>query len=1074
VKASFVALALAAAAAALLAAPAHSDEPTPPIVRGGHISKFVKVHAARKHWKKKSRAEPGACSTPGGGNFVTVCAGGLMPVNEPAIATNGSQFVAGANDYNSYNGQGQNGFYWSSDGVTWNDDGPLDLFPHDPNSAAGDPGVAIDGAGVVYYSSIYFNRNHCDVGGVELARRDPATGSWTYRQLAANSEEDFQDKPAIAIGGGKVFVSWSHFGACDGEDVPSPIEVAVLPAGAASVAPSAVLAVPGSTYSQGSSVAADGSGGFWVAWEEFPEPESTAGEIRLAHHTAAGWEPWRAISPPGFHDLPNPLPGFRFRIDSFPALVLVGGQPWVAWASADGGVGRVRLWAGGPDAPAVAPSGGDQFFPAIAADGSGGAFVSYGQTAPGGTYDWYLAHGPSVTRVSQRSSTPNDDLFFSGQFIGDYSGLAVRDGKPYPIWTAVTPGGFLPLMQTMVFAGGRTTVGPGAPALAAPAAGNGLLRLHWTAPADDGGAPITAYNVYRGTASGGETLLGTTGGTSYDDTSVVAGTLYWYRVSAVNAAGEGALSNEVSAPADLTLPIVAGGGPVAVTTTLAGENARLPFSAAGGDQVSVLLTGSTVPGGTVSLLGPDGTTLASRPFASGTWFIDRTTLPAGGTSTILVDPAGPGVGTVTVTLYAVPSDASATLAVGGSPASVAATVPGQNARLTFAGSAGEGVGLQLTGVTVLSGTVSLLRPDGTTLVSKPFSTSGITLDRTELPATGMYTILVDPSSYVTGAVTATVYDITADVTATIVPGGPAVQVTTTSAGQNARVTFTGSVGENVALDVSGVTITSGTVSLLRPDGTTLTIRSFGTGGVFVDPVRLPVAGTYTLLLDPTGTAVGTARLRLFDVPPDVSGTISAGGAPVPVTTTAPGQNARLSFVGSAGGRVSVQLTGVTVASGTVSVLRPDGTPLVLRSFTTSGTFVDPVQLPASGTYTVLIDPTGAAVGAATASLFDVPPDVAGSIVAGGAPVTVTVASPGQTARLSFDGTAGRSVTATVSGVTIPGGLLQILRPGGVPVAVASFTTTGGTVRATLPADGTYTVLVDPTNAAVGSATVTLT
>jgi hypothetical protein len=389
VKAHIVALALAAAAAALLAAPARSEEPLPRVNRHGHhLSRFVKmqVHAARKRTKRKPR-DPVACSGPGGSNFVTVCAGGLMPVNEPAIAANGSQLVAGANDYNSYNGQGQNGFYWSSDGVTWNDDGPLDLFPHDPNSAAGDPGVAIDGAGVVYYSSIYFNRNHCDVGGIELMRRDPATGSWSYRQLAANSEGAFQDKPAIALGGGKVFVSWSHFGACDGEDVPSPIEVAELPTGAASVAPSAVLSVPGSTYSQGSSLAADGQGGFWVAWEEFPTAASSAGEIRLAHHTAAGWEPWRTISPPGFRDLPNPLTGFRFRDDSFPALALVGGVPWVAWASSDGGIGRVRLWTGSA-AAVVAPSGGDHLFPAIAADGSGGAYVSYGQTAADGTNDW--------------------------------------------------------------------------------------------------------------------------------------------------------------------------------------------------------------------------------------------------------------------------------------------------------------------------------------------------------------------------------------------------------------------------------------------------------------------------------------------------------------------------------------------------------------------------------------------------------------------------------------------------------------------------------------------------------------
>ncbi len=36
--------------------------------------------------------------------------------------------------------------------------------------------------------------------------------------------------------------------------------------------------------------------------------------------------------------------------------------------------------------------------------------------------------------------------------------------------------------------------------------GDGQIALAWIAPAD-GGAPITNYSIYRGTTSGGETLL---------------------------------------------------------------------------------------------------------------------------------------------------------------------------------------------------------------------------------------------------------------------------------------------------------------------------------------------------------------------------------------------------------------------------------------------------------------------------------------------------------------------------------------------------------------------------------------
>lgn len=92
---------------------------------------------------------------------------------------------------------------------------------------------------------------------------------------------------------------------------------------------------------------------------------------------------------------------------------------------------------------------------------------------------------------------------------------------------------------------GATAV-PAAPVLTATP-GTAVVDLSWTVPFD-GGSAITGYNVYRGIASGGETLLTTvTSGTIYHDTTVTTGTLYYYEVSAVNADGEGALSPEVSA-----------------------------------------------------------------------------------------------------------------------------------------------------------------------------------------------------------------------------------------------------------------------------------------------------------------------------------------------------------------------------------------------------------------------------------------------------------------------------------------------------------------------------------------------
>ncbi len=440
VAAALAALVVTAASGAALAT-VRADQPTP-IARGAHVSG---VAQASSHQAGGSAAVgiASSCSTPGSTNYKTNCHGTGRPVNETWIApVPAGGYVAGANDYNSYNGQGQDGYYSSADGKTWNDAGPIDVFAHNTNNGAGDPGLAVDGAGVVYYSSLFFNFNRCNVGGVELLRRDPGTGSWSYYQIAANSRSQFQDKPAVAVGGGKVYVSWTQFGSCSGSSVPSPIKVAVFAQGAGSVAPTSILSVPGSTYSQGSSIQSDGSGGFWVAWEEYPSASATVGPIKSVHYSGTSFGTPQTISPSGFTDLPSPLPGFSFRDNSFPALALVGGQPEVVWTSDDTGVGRAYLWTSSHAASAVANSGGSQFFPSVTADGSGGAFVSYSQINSGTpSYDQLLADVTSTTttttRVSTASSYPNNDAFFSGQFIGDYNGITATAGTAHPIWTDI-------------------------------------------------------------------------------------------------------------------------------------------------------------------------------------------------------------------------------------------------------------------------------------------------------------------------------------------------------------------------------------------------------------------------------------------------------------------------------------------------------------------------------------------------------------------------------------------------------------------------------------------------------------
>jgi hypothetical protein len=68
--------------------------------------------------------------------------------------------------------------------------------------------------------------------------------------------------------------------------------------------------------------------------------------------------------------------------------------------------------------------------------------------------------------------------------------------------------------------------------------GNTNVSLRWTAPSSDGGSPITSYTLQRATNSTFTTdLVTTTGiiGTSTVVTGLTNGTLYYFRVGAVNA-----------------------------------------------------------------------------------------------------------------------------------------------------------------------------------------------------------------------------------------------------------------------------------------------------------------------------------------------------------------------------------------------------------------------------------------------------------------------------------------------------------------------------------------------------------
>jgi len=73
-------------------------------------------------------------------------------------------------------------------------------------------------------------------------------------------------------------------------------------------------------------------------------------------------------------------------------------------------------------------------------------------------------------------------------------------------------------------------------------------------------------------------------------------------------------------------------------------------------------------------------------------------------------------------------------------------VPGQNASYTFSGTTGQQATVRVTGSTISCVTVTLLKPDGTSMTSTFSCSSTINLATQTLPVTGTYTVTVNPNS----------------------------------------------------------------------------------------------------------------------------------------------------------------------------------------------------------------------------------------------------------------------------------------------------------------------------------------
>ena len=585
-----------------------------------------------------------------------------------------------------------------------------------------------------------------------------------------------------------------------------------------------------------------------------------------------------------------------------------------------------------------------------------------------------------------------------------------------------------------------------------PAPTNNRLRFN-VAPAPITSSTGTNISVpVPGGATSGRLSLSTPGGTtqSADD---------FFVPPAPNTAATVAFTGRA----------VIGGATVNATINTVGKIALIVFNGTVGQQVSVGIGVGGIVETDTYLFHPNGTLLASVYSDNNGRDLQIESLPVTGTFTLMVAQRGLYTGSKAITLSQ--DLAVGPIVAGGAPMPVNIARPGQRARLTFSGIAGQKLNLGFPGASAFDG-ITVTKPDGTPFATFPGNTD-LSIVMPPLPTSGTYGILVDPRYADTRSMTLTLSD---EVSGTIAVDGSALSLTLARVGQIGRVTFSASVGQRLNLAVTNATLSTA-LTILKPDGTNWITASVGNGSV-VDTAPAPTTGTYTIVLDPAAASTGSLTLTLSA---EIVGSITMDGSPVSVSTTRPGQKARLTFSGTANQRVSLNITGViTSSSAYVGLLKPNGTPISSFPNWSQTTFFGPgsgflgtyTLATTEAAYVVLLAPGGTGTAGATFTLYNVPSDVTGTLTLNGPATPITIVAPGQNSSLTFTGTAGQVVTLRGAGNSIGCGSLVLIFPS-TSVSASQQCAATFAMGATLQ-NGTHTVIFDPSGPNTGSVNLSVT
>ena len=227
--------------------------------------------------------------------------------------------------------------------------------------------------------------------------------------------------------------------------------------------------------------------------------------------------------------------------------------------------------------------------------------VKIGNSATSGkpVLTWNAVSGATSYKVYRATSKSGTYSLLGTVTTTSYTNTGAKAGTTYYYRVkACNDAGLSPYSNIVSGKVKSVTPKPSAPVVKiGNSASSGKPMLTWNAVSG-----ATSYKVYRATSQNGTySLLGTTTATSYTNTGAKAGMTYYYKVKAVNSAGESAYSNVVSGKVKSVTPKPA--APVVkIGNSASSGKPMLTWNAVSG-ATSYKVYRATSQNGTYSLLG---------------------------------------------------------------------------------------------------------------------------------------------------------------------------------------------------------------------------------------------------------------------------------------------------------------------------------------------------------------------------------------------------------------------------------------------------------------------------------------